>query len=236
MRNPCATPPPSSCTEQAKRYAATIPTTPTSAAVPPSLDTPEWTAVVPPWMKAAVRTGKDSELVFNRKYPSPQPTRGKVLLQVKAAAINNADYAVPKGVLGPVAGIDVAGIVIAIGENGEIEKIKEEGTQKIFDSSSSYTDVVDPELSQEPSTPVLRVGDAVFGTAQGALAEFVLADVDALTLKPAALTFPEAAAMPTSYLSGIQALRDHGKMRPGARVMVIGASGGCGLAGVQVRS
>ena len=230
--NPCKTPPPSPWTDQAKKYAAAAARVVSGSSAPPQPDSAMVSPVAPPWMKAVVRTGVSSELRFNRRFPAPQPKRGKVLIQVKAAALNPADYKVPKDVLGSVAGIDVAGIVIDAGIDDSLN-----GDEKANMSTYSTYSYLDADLTEMVSeeTQQFRVGDAVFGTAQGALAEYVHADAKSLTLKPASLTFAEAAAMPTSYLSGLQALRDHGKMRPGARVMVIGASGGCGLAGVQVR-
>jgi len=81
----------------------------------------------------------------------------------------------------------------------------------------------------------LEVGDKVYGTTLGSLADFSLvADGGRLARKPASLTFVQSAALPTAYLTGLQALRDYGGLRQGGRVLVIGASGGCGLAGIQL--
>ena len=80
----------------------------------------------------------------------------------------------------------------------------------------------------------LKVGDAVYGTAKGSMADLVLANARALALKPNTATFSVAAALPTAYLTSLQALRDHGGLRAGGRVLIIGASGGCGTAGLQL--
>jgi NADPH:quinone reductase-like Zn-dependent oxidoreductase len=81
-------------------------------------------------------------------------------------------------------------------------------------------------------------GDEVFGDTSecgfGAFAEYVCAPETALTLKPANLTFEEAATVPTSALAALQALRDMGKVQPGQRVLVNGASGGVGSFAVQI--
>ena len=80
----------------------------------------------------------------------------------------------------------------------------------------------------------LAVGDEVYGTAKGSLADYVVAKASSLARKPAHLSFPEAAAMPTAYLTALQGLRDYGKLPQGGRVLIIGASGGCGQAAVQL--
>jgi NADPH:quinone reductase-like Zn-dependent oxidoreductase len=77
-----------------------------------------------------------------------------------------------------------------------------------------------------------RPGDEVFGRG-GGLAEYVCAG-DAIALKPANLSFEEAAAVPLAALTALQALRDHGQLRPGQRVLVNGASGGVGTFAVQI--
>jgi len=79
-----------------------------------------------------------------------------------------------------------------------------------------------------------QVGDEVFGTADGTFAEYVSAKATKVALKPANLSFEQAAAVPTSALTALQGLRDHGEARPGQRVLVIGASGGIGTFAVQL--
>lgn len=61
-----------------------------------------------------------------------------------------------------------------------------------------------------------------------------LCDGAKLALKPKELAFTDAAALPTAYLTSLQALRTHGKLQAGGSVLVIGASGGCGLSGVKL--
>ncbi len=79
-----------------------------------------------------------------------------------------------------------------------------------------------------------EIGDAVFGLHAGAFAEFVAAPVDALARVPAGISFGQAAATPISGLAALQAVRDAGRVRPGHRVLVIGASGGVGSFAVQI--
>lgn len=79
-----------------------------------------------------------------------------------------------------------------------------------------------------------RAGDEVFGVADGTFAEFARAREDKLAPKPANLTFEQAAAVPTSGFTALQALRDQGHVQPGQTVLVIGASGGVGSFAVQL--
>ncbi|MFC2106078.1 NAD(P)-dependent alcohol dehydrogenase [Candidatus Bipolaricaulota bacterium] len=77
--------------------------------------------------------------------------------------------------------------------------------------------------------------DEVFGAiASGACAEYACAAEDKFVLKPANLTFEQAAAVPTAALTALQALRDQGKVQPGQKVLIIGASGGVGTFAVQI--
>src|SRR3712207_4138650 len=74
----------------------------------------------------------------------------------------------------------------------------------------------------------------VFGIGKGSYAEYVSAREDKPAPKPANLTFEQAAVVAISGLTALQALRDHGKVRPGQKVLVIGASGGVGTYAVQI--
>ena len=79
-----------------------------------------------------------------------------------------------------------------------------------------------------------RPGDEVLGVVEGSFAELAVGRSDKLVLKPARLTFEQAAAAPISGLTALQAIRDVAKVRPGQRVLVIGAGGGVGTLTVQV--
>jgi NADPH:quinone reductase-like Zn-dependent oxidoreductase len=77
-------------------------------------------------------------------------------------------------------------------------------------------------------------GDAVFGTCDGAFAEYACARQDRLAPMPANLNFEQAAAVPISGCTALQALRDKAKVQPGQRVLVTGAGGGVGSFAVQL--
>jgi NADPH:quinone reductase-like Zn-dependent oxidoreductase len=79
-----------------------------------------------------------------------------------------------------------------------------------------------------------RPGDAVMGIGEGTFAEYARAREDKLVPKPASLTFEQAAAVPISAGTALQAVRDQGKVQPGQKVLVIGASGGVGTFAVQL--
>jgi NADPH:quinone reductase-like Zn-dependent oxidoreductase len=80
-----------------------------------------------------------------------------------------------------------------------------------------------------------KPGDEVFGGRTGAFAEYVTARADrALVLKPANVTFEQAASVPVAALTALQALRDKGQIQPGQKVLINGASGGVGTFAVQI--
>jgi NADPH:quinone reductase-like Zn-dependent oxidoreductase len=78
------------------------------------------------------------------------------------------------------------------------------------------------------------VGDAVFGAAKGAFAEYAIAAEKNLVHKPETISFVDAAAIPTGGLTALQGLRDHGHITSGQHVLIIGASGGVGVYAVQI--
>jgi NADPH:quinone reductase-like Zn-dependent oxidoreductase len=80
----------------------------------------------------------------------------------------------------------------------------------------------------------LQPGDEVFAGCGRACAEYVSAAEDQFVLKPANLTFEQAAAVPTSALAALQGLRDAGKVQSGQKVLINGASGGVGTFAVQI--
>jgi NADPH:quinone reductase-like Zn-dependent oxidoreductase len=79
-----------------------------------------------------------------------------------------------------------------------------------------------------------QVGDEVFGVAKGSYAEYTIAREDKLAPKPQNLTLEQAAVVPTSAATALQAVRDKARIQPGQQVLIIGASGGVGTYAVQL--
>jgi NADPH:quinone reductase-like Zn-dependent oxidoreductase len=77
-------------------------------------------------------------------------------------------------------------------------------------------------------------GDEVFASCRAALAESVCVPEDRLAARPTNLTFEQAAAVPTSAITALQGLRDAGRLQPGQKVLINGASGGVGTFAVQI--
>ena len=167
-------------------------------------------------MKAAVRDtfGLPSAVVEVREIEEPVPADDEVLVQVRAASVNVADWydvtgrpwvaRIAQGLRRPKEtrlGVDYAGVVKAVGKD-----VRE-----------------------------FRPGDEVFGGRTGAFAEHVVAKAArGIVPKPSNVTFEEAAAVPVAALTALQGLRDKGKVEPGQRVLINGASGAVGTLAVRV--
>jgi NADPH:quinone reductase-like Zn-dependent oxidoreductase len=79
-----------------------------------------------------------------------------------------------------------------------------------------------------------RPGQEVVGTCRGSFAEYAVARPDRLVPKPESVGFEQAAALPISGFTALQAVREHGRVRPGQRVLITGAGGGVGTFAVQI--
>ncbi len=85
-----------------------------------------------------------------------------------------------------------------------------------------------------PAVTKFALGDEVYGTAAGSLAEYTVADEEKIARKPVNLSFEQAAVVPVSAGTALQALCDVGHVQPGQTVLIIGASGGVGSFAVQL--
>ena len=85
-----------------------------------------------------------------------------------------------------------------------------------------------------PEVTRFKVGDAVFGIGPSAFAQYSLAAERRLAAKPANVSYEEAAAVPVAAMTALQGLRDHGKVKPGQKILINGASGGVGTYMVQL--
>jgi NADPH:quinone reductase-like Zn-dependent oxidoreductase len=163
----------------------------------------------------AIVQGKygSAEVLELREIAKPEIGPRDVLIRVRAAGVNIADWAIMGGLpyiarpayglrkpKNGVRGTDAAGVVAAVGS----------GVTRF------------------------RPGDEVFGSCRGSFAEYATASEDALAPKPANLSFEQAAAVPLAGTVALQAVRDHGNVQAGQKVLVNGASGGIGTFAVQI--
>jgi len=169
-------------------------------------------------MKAAIYTRYGPpEVVQIEDVEKPVPNDNGVLIKVRAASVNPYDWHFMRGLPYLIRlmagfrkpkvtrlGADVSGQVEAVGKN----------------------------VSQ------FKPGDEVFGACSGpfsgAFAEYACTPESALVLKPANVTFEQAASVPIAALTALQALRDKAKTQWGHKVLVNGAAGGVGTFGVQI--
>jgi len=169
-------------------------------------------------MKAVVYTEYGPPDVLHlEEVKKPAPKEDEVLVKVHAASLNAADWHLVRGdplllrldsgLLRPknkVPGADVAGWVEVVGSN-----VKQ-----------------------------FQPGDEVFGDISGcgwgAFAEYVCARENALALKPANISFEEAAAVPMAAVTALQGIRYAGGIQPGQKVLINGASGGVGSFALQL--
>jgi NADPH:quinone reductase-like Zn-dependent oxidoreductase len=165
-------------------------------------------------MKAIVQdTYGTAAVLQSREIPKPVIADNEVLVRVHAASIHVGDWILMSGtpfVMRMATGLrrpknPVPGTDIA----GTVEAVGKDVTQ-------------------------LRTGDEVFGWCTGAFAEYASASADHFVLKPANLTFEQAAAVGVSATTALQLLRDDGKIQPGQKVLINGASGGVGTFAVQI--
>jgi len=154
----------------------------------------------------------DEQVLEVREQPTPTIAKDQLLIQVKAASINPLDWKIYHGEMKLMSGsnfpkgvgIDFAGIVSQVG----------------------------------PSVTRYQVGDAVFGFLDvfkgGALADYVVVTEAAIALKPATISFDQAAALPVTGLAALQIIDQLAAVGQGHEVLINGAAGGVGLFAIQV--
>jgi NADPH:quinone reductase-like Zn-dependent oxidoreductase len=151
-----------------------------------------------------------------RDVDKPEITEEEVLVRVRAAGVNPGDWAIMNGL--PYIARPVYGM----------------GKPK---NAVRGTDVAGTVEAVGAGVRRFQPGEEVFGWCSelgGAFAEYASVSEDALAPKPANLTFEQAAAVPMAGLVALQALRDHGNVRVGQKVLINGASGGIGTFAVQI--
>jgi NADPH:quinone reductase-like Zn-dependent oxidoreductase len=170
-------------------------------------------------MKAITYTnyGDPSEVLEYKEVEKPAPQDNEVLVKIFASSINYGDNALVRGtpfvarfssgILKPkhlIPGVDIAGQVEAVGAD----------VKKFQPGDEVYGDI--------------------FEVGFGAYAEYVTVPENVLALKPVNISYEEAATVPQYGLVALQALRNAGKVQPGDKVLIIGASGGIGTFAIQI--
>lgn len=165
-------------------------------------------------MKAILCTkyGHPLDVLQFKEVEKPTPTDDQVLVKVHAASINIADLA-------PIRGVFLARLL----GTGLLRPKR----TRIGSDIAGTVEAVGKNVKQ------LHAGDEVFGDAVGSLAEYVCAREDLLVLKPANVTFEEAASVGVAATSALQGLRA-GNIQHGQKVLVNGASGAVGTFAVQI--
>jgi NADPH:quinone reductase-like Zn-dependent oxidoreductase len=154
------------------------------------------------------------ELLSPRRLPVPEAGPRDVLVRVHAAALHPGDVFVAQGL--PLM------LRLAFG-------LRRPGL------GVPGRDLAGTVVAAGSRVAGLAVGDEVFGwTARGSLAEFVAAPARNFVRRPAGASMAQAAALATSGLTALQACRDVARIRPGQRVLIVGASGGVGHLAVQI--
>lgn len=169
-----------------------------------------------PRMKAMVYHDYGSPDVLRlEEIDKPVPNDNQLLVRVRAASVNPLDWHYMEG-------------TPYVGRMLEFGLTKPRVTRLGVDYAGTV-EAVGKNVTQ------FKPGDEVFGGKTGAFAEYVCVFADrAVALKPAKLTFEQAASAPIAALTALQALRDKGKVQPGQKVLINGASGGVGTFAVQI--
>lgn len=166
-------------------------------------------------MKAIFRTAYGSaDILELKEIDKPAPTDNQVLVRVQAAAVNPLDWHVLRGepFLVRLMGFGLLKPkhhILGVDMAGRVEAVGKDVNQ-------------------------FKAGDEVFGSSMGGFAEYACVREDKLVLKPTAMTFEQAAAVPVAGITALQALRDHGRIKEGHQILINGASGGVGTFAIQI--
>lgn len=166
-------------------------------------------------MKAIVyRCYGSSEVLSFEDVEKPTPADNEVLVKVHAASVNPLDHHYMTG--SPY----IMRLMTGLGAPGD---------------TSLGVDFAGTVQTVGRNVKRFKPGDEVFGGTGGAFAEYVVVREDrGVALKPTNMTFEQAAAVPIAGITALQALRDLGKIEPGEKVLINGASGGVGTFAVQI--
>jgi len=166
-------------------------------------------------MKAIVieKYGSPDVLQF-KEVERPTPNDNQVLVRVQAASANPLDWHLMRG----------EPFIARLMGTGLLKP----KSSRVGADVAGRVEAVGKDVTQ------FKPGDEVFGTCNGSFAEYACAREDRLALKPANVSFEEAAAIPVAATTALQGLRNKGQIQPGQKVLVNGASGGVGTFAVQI--
>lgn len=166
-------------------------------------------------MKAVVfRQYGGPEVLHIEEVEKPSPKADEILIRVHAASLNPYDWHRMRGLPYPV-----RPMMTGVG--------RPRNTRLGVDFAGSV-EAVGAQVRK------FRVGDEVFGAADGSVAEYVTSTEVGVALKPANSTFEQAAGVPIAGVTALQGLRDKGQLKAGQKVLINGASGGVGTFAVQI--
>jgi NADPH:quinone reductase-like Zn-dependent oxidoreductase len=144
----------------------------------------------------------------------PVPNDDQVLIRVRAASVNPLEWHYMRGT-------PYVGRLMGMG-------LRKPKVTRLGVDVAGQVEAVGRNVTQ------FKPGDEVFGSARGALAEYACSSERGLVMKPANVTFEQAASVPVAAVTALQGLRDKGKLQPGQKVLINGASGGVGTFAVQI--
>lgn len=166
-------------------------------------------------MKGAVyRSYGPPEVIKIEEVEKPIPNDHQVLIKIHAASVNAADYRPRRG----------SPFILRLLNNG-IMSPKE---TRLGSDFSGQVEEVGANVRQ------FRPGDRVFGFTNGAFAEYGCSKESSIVIKPANISFEEAATVPVAAITALQGLRNTGAIQAGQKVVIQGASGGVGIFAIQL--
>ncbi|MDQ4051540.1 MAG: NAD(P)-dependent alcohol dehydrogenase [Actinomycetota bacterium] len=167
-------------------------------------------------MKAIVQDdyGDPGAVLRLAEIETPEPQPGEVLVRVRAAGVDRGVWHIVAGLPFPIR---------LAGYGFRRPKRATPGMDLAGVVEAIGTDVVD-----------ISLGEEVYGSTNGSFADYAAVPVAKLAPKPTRLTFEQAAAVPISGYAALQAVRDRGRVQPGQKVLVLGASGGVGHLAAQI--
>jgi NADPH:quinone reductase-like Zn-dependent oxidoreductase len=180
---------------------------PCAAAQPPPAGAPQMKAIV-------YRCYGSPDVLKLEDIAQPSPADKRMLVKVRAASVNPLDWHYMRG--------EPFFMRVGVGIG-------------VPDSIHMGVDFAGTVVSVGKEVTRFKPGDEVFGGKTGAFGEYVsVAEAGSVAMKPANVTFEQAAAVPIAAVTALQALRDKGKIQPGQTVLINGASGGVGTFAVQI--